>query len=371
MKEGAEESFSSPSSDTEKSEIPPVKREENVEEEKKDDFESVRANIMVFGCGGGGCNTITRLTDMGIEGARTVAANTDAKHLVQTKADSKLLIGKELTKGLGAGGYPDVGKKAAIENEREIKEHLKECDLLFVSCGLGGGTGTGASPEVARIAKESGSIVISAVTLPFKLEGTRVGRAEDGLLHLRETSDTVIVIENEKLLQIAGQKPLNEAFAVADDLIATMIKGITETISQPSLVNLDYADVRTIMNSGGVATVGVGKSDTKNRAQEAVQQALSHPLLDIDYTGATGALIQVIGGEDMTLDEISLIGETVSKNMDPDAMVMWGARVLPEYKGKIQVITIITGVKSPYLLGKPAEQKAGAVKSELGIRTIS
>ncbi len=371
MKERSENAFERAVPPEEKPREPAPESSPASEKEEKDDFESVRANIMVFGCGGGGCNTITRLTDMGIEGAKTVAANTDAKHLVQTKADSKLLIGRELTKGLGAGGYPEVGRKAARESEREIKDHLRDCDLLFVSCGLGGGTGTGASPEVARIAKEAGSIVISAVTLPFRLEGTRVRRAEDGLLHLREASDTVIVIENEKLLQIAGQKPLNEAFAVADDLIATMIKGITETISQPSLVNLDYADVRTIMNSGGVATVGVGKSDTKNRAQEAVQQALSHPLLDIDYSGATGALIQVIGGEDMTLDEINLIGETVSRNMDPDAMVMWGARVLPEYKGKMQVITIITGVKSPYLLGKPAEQRAGAVKNELGIRTIN
>jgi cell division protein FtsZ len=340
------------------------------------DFEAHQAQIMVFGCGGGGSNTITRLTDMDIKGAITIAANTDARHLAVTKAHKKVLIGKDTTRGLGAGGYPEIGRKAAEETREEIKRMLTGCDLLFITCGLGGGTGTGAAPVVAKIAKELGAIVIAAVTLPFKMEGARVGKAEDGLIHLRDACDTVIVIENQKLVQLAGNRPLGEAFAVADSLIATMIKGITETISQPSLVNLDYADVKTIMHSGGVATIGVGVSDTKNRAYEVVEQALKNPLLDVDYDGASGALIQVIGGDDMTLEEINVIGETISKKMNPEATVMWGARVLPEFNGKLQVITIITGVKSPYIMGRPQEARramsvAENFSKEFGIRVYA
>lgn len=337
-------------------------------------FQVQQARIMVIGCGGGGCNTVNRLTEMGISGAEAIAANTDAKHLASIKAHKKVLLGRELTRGLGAGGYPDVGMKAAQESKADLKEALKDCDLLFVTAGLGGGTGTGAAPVVAHMAREQGSIVIAAVTLPFKIEGARIVKAEEGLARLRETCDTVIVIENQKLVELAGNKPLKEAFGVADNLIAMMIKGITETISQPSLVNLDYADVRTIMKAGGVATIGVGESEAdSNRAREAISKALAHPLLDVDYSGATGALIQVIGGEDMRLDEISTIGEAVSRNMDPEAMVMWGARILPEYQGKLQVITIITGVKSPYILGRTAAggyEKAKSKASELGIEVI-
>jgi cell division protein FtsZ len=353
-----------------------IRGEWDMEIDTTTDFDSHQAQIMVFGCGGGGSNTITRLTEMDIKGAITIAANTDARHLAITKAHKKLLIGKELTRGLGAGGYPEIGRRAAEESREEIKRLLTGCDLLFVTCGLGGGTGTGAAPVVAKIGKELGAIVIGAVTLPFKMEGARVGKAEDGLMRLRDACDTVIVIENQKLVQLAGNKPLAEAFAVADNLIATMIKGITETISQPSLVNLDFADVKTIMHSGGVATIGVGISDTKNRAYEVVEQALKNPLLDVDYEGATGALVQIIGGEDMTLEEINIIGETISKKMNPDAMVMWGARILPEFKGKLQAITIITGVKSPYIMGKPQEVKhalsaAQSFSKELGIRVYA
>ncbi len=336
-----------------------------------ENFQVEQARIVIVGTGGAGCNTVNRLTEMGIEGAATVAANTDAKHLTITKAHRKILIGRELTRGLGAGGFPDVGKKAAEESKNDIRESLQGCDLLFLTCGLGGGTGTGSAPVVGYLAKEMGAIVIAAVTLPFKIEGARIVKAEEGLAKLREVCDTVIVIENQKLVELAGNRPLREAFGVADNLIATMIKGITETISQPSLVNLDYADVRTIMRAGGVATIGVGESDSQYRAKEAINKALAHPLLDVDYSGATGALIQVIGGEDMKLEEISTIGEAVSQHMDPDAMVMWGARILPEMKGKIQVITIITGVKSPYILGRNVSGSAARAKgNDLGIEVI-
>ncbi len=334
-----------------------------------ENFQVEQARIMVVGCGGGGSNTVNRLTELGVAGAATVACNTDAKHLAVTKSSKKILLGRELTRGLGAGGFPDVGRKAAEESKNELRDAIQGCDLMFLTCGLGGGTGTGSAPVVGYLAKEMGSIVIAAVTLPFKIEGARIVKAEEGLAKLREVCDTVIVIENQKLVELAGNRPLKEAFGVADNLIATMIKGITETISQPSLVNLDYADVRTIMRSGGVATIGVGESDSQYRAKEAINKALSHPLLDVDYSGATGALIQVIGGEDMKLEEINTIGETVSAHMDPDAMVMWGARILPELKGKIQVITIITGVKSPYILGKSQGPTAKA-RNDLGIEVL-
>ncbi|MFH0832369.1 MAG: cell division protein FtsZ [Candidatus Aenigmatarchaeota archaeon] len=334
----------------------------------QEDFETHKAKIAVLGAGGGGNNTITALTDKNILGATTIAVNTDVKHLNISRAHKKLLIGKQLTKGLGAGGYPDVGRNAAVESKDELRELLQSIDLVFVTCGLGGGTGTGALPVIAKYAKDAGAIVIAAVTLPFKLEGSRVVRAEDGLTQLRDVCDTVIVIENQRLLELAGNKPLKQAFSVADDLIATMIKGITETISQPSLVNLDYADVRAIMRAGGVASIGVGESEERNRAEDAVMKALNNPLLDVDYKGANGALIQVIGGPDMKLDEINLIGEVIQKQLNPEAQVIWGARVLPEYKGKIQVITIITGIKSPYIMG-PAQkgEKTTKFKKDFGI----
>lgn len=344
--------------------------------DEQDEFASHEARIAVVGVGGAGNNSVTRLTEIGIAGADTMILNTDGKHLAVSKANKKMLIGKELTKGLGAGGYPNVGKKAAEESKGEVKDLLKNTDLVFITCGLGGGTGTGAAPVIARMAKELGAIVIATVTLPFKIEGTRIGKAEDGLMQLREVCDTVIVMENQRLLKLAGNMPLKQAFALADELIATMIKGITETIAQPSLVNLDYADVKAVMRSGGVAAIGVGDSNSQHRAEEAVSKSLNHPLLEVDYSGATGALIQIIGGEDMTLDEINTIGETVSKNLDPEAQVIWGARVQPSHEGKIQVITIVTGVKSPYILGPTGSEKSlekrgmSGVANDLGIEII-
>lgn len=337
----------------------------------KEDFSAHKARILAVGVGGAGNNTITALTEMGIKGATTVAVNTDAKHLGISRAHQKILIGRNLTKGLGAGGYPDVGKNAALESKDDLRNLLQGIDLVFLTSGLGGGTGTGAAPIVAKIAKEQGAIVIGAVTLPFKIEGARIVKAEDGLTELRSACDTVVVVENQRLLEFAGDMPLKKAFGVADELFATMIKGITETISEPSLVNLDYADVRAIMRSGGVASIGVGESDSQSRAEEAVAKAMNHPLLDVEYKGATGALIQIIGGEDMRLDEINAIGERIQKDLSREAQVIWGARILPEYKDRIQVITIITGVKSPFILGPvQKEEIAKARESELGIEII-
>lgn len=328
------------------------------------------ASILIIGVGGAGNNMVTRLSKMGINGAKTLAVNTDVKHLSVTKADHKILLGRETTKGLGAGGYPDIGKKAAEESEKELKKMLEGVDMVYGLAGLGGGTGTGALPVISKLAKEMGAISIACVTMPFKIEGARIRKAEDGLYQLRQVCDTAIVIENDKLLKVAGDRPLEEAFGVADELIATTVKGVTETISTPSLINLDYADVRTIMHSGGVAAVGFGESNNQMRAEEAITKALQNPLLEVDYTGGSGALIHITGGSDLKLDETNLIGDYVSKLLDPDAQVIWGARIDPAFTGKIRVITIITGVKSPYILGPVAMQQQegpNTYAQELGI----
>jgi len=346
---------------------------QTVEESIHDEFglDVKDASILIVGAGGAGNNMVTRLSEMGIKGASTLAVNTDAKQLTVSKADKKLLLGREITRGLGAGGYPEVGKKAAEESEKEIRKLLEGVDMVYGLSGLGGGTGTGSLPVISRIAKEMGAISIACVTMPFKIEGARIRKAEDGLYQLRQVCDTAIVIENDKLLKVAGDLPLKEAFGVADELIATTVKGVTETIATPSLVNLDYADVKTIMHSGGVAAVGFGESNTSEKAEESVTKALTNPLLEVDYTGGSGALIHITGGNDLKLDETNMIGEYVSKLLDPDAQVIWGARIDPEFTGKIRVITIITGVKSPYILGPVAQQEAQKEFSqELGIPVL-
>ncbi len=333
-----------------------------------------QATIRVVGVGGAGNNMVGWLYKKGIKGAEIVAANTDQQHLNITGADRKFLIGKDCTRGLGCGGFPNKGAEAAQESLTQIKETLKGSDMVFICAGMGGGTGTGAAPVVAQVAKDTGAIVIGTVTMPFNIERARCDKAEFGLQQLRQVSDTVIVIDNNRLVQIAGNLPIQQAFAVANELIATMIKGIVETIAIPSLVNLDYADVRAIMFNGGVAAIGVGSSDTNNRVEEAVKGALSNPLLDINYDGATGALIHIIGGPDMTLDEVARIGELVTASLDDDANVIWGARVSEDMKGKLTVMTIITGVNSPWILGKmdkhKTEQKARALTEELGIELV-
>ncbi len=343
------------------------------QEDELKELSTNQANIKVIGVGGGGNNMVNWLYKKGIKGAEIVAVNTDAQHLTVTDADKKFIIGKDLTRGLGCGGFPQRGAEAAKESMQNIKEALKEADMVFVCAGLGGGTGTGAAPIIAKVAKDNGSIVIGTTTMPFKIERARIDKAEFGLQQLRQVSDTVIVIDNNRLVSIAGNLPVQQAFAVANELISTMIKGIVETIAVPSLVNLDYADVKTIMTDGGVAAIGVGASDTSNKVDEAVRGALSNPLLDISYQGATGAIIHIHGGPDLTLDEINRIGEQVTEAMDADANVIWGARVTEDMKGKLTVMTIITGVKSPWILGKSDGRKnfnAARVSEELGIEMI-
>ncbi|MBN1157721.1 cell division protein FtsZ [Candidatus Woesearchaeota archaeon] len=333
-----------------------------------------QANIKVVGVGGAGNNMVSWLYKKGIKGAEIIACNTDQQHLDISSADYKFLIGRNITRGLGCGGFPNKGTQAAQETSNEIKEVMKGSDMVFVCAGMGGGTGTGAAPYVAVAAKDSGAIVIGTVTMPFNIERARIDKAEFGLQQLREACDTVIVIDNNRLVQIAGNLPVQQAFAVANELISTMIRGIVETISVPSLVNLDFADVKAIMRGGGVAAIGVGVSDTTNRVDEAVKGALANPLLSISYEGAEGALIHIEGGPEMTLDEVARIGELVTEKLDEDANVIWGARINEGMKGKLCVMTIITGVTSPWILGKNdkadiAKQKRRMI-DELGIELV-
>ncbi|MDP6600007.1 MAG: cell division protein FtsZ, partial [Candidatus Woesearchaeota archaeon] len=325
--------------------------QEAVKNQQNINYENMvgQANIKVIGVGGGGSNMVSWLYKKGVKGAEIAACNTDKQHLDMTNSDRKILIGKDLTRGLGCGGFPDKGAEAAQESIQEIKDTVKSTDMAFICAGMGGGTGTGAAPVIAQVVKDSGAIVIGTVTMPFSIERARIDKAEFGLQQLRQVSDTVIVIDNNRLVNIAGNLPVQQAFAVANELIATMIRGIVETIAVPSLVNLDYADVKAIMTNGGVAAIGVGASDTTGKVEEAVKGALSNPLLDIDYKGATGALIHIEGGPDMTLDEVSKVGDLVTQTLDQDANVIWGARVSEEMRGKLTVMTIITGVKSPWI----------------------
>ena len=333
-----------------------------------------KATIRVIGVGGAGNNMVSWLYKKGIKGAEIFACNTDQQHLDNTDADRKFLIGRDLTRGLGCGGFPSKGAEAAQESIIEIKQCLKNSDMVFICAGMGGGTGTGAAHVVAHAAKETGAIVIGTVTMPFNIERARIDKAEAGLQQLRESSDTVIVVDNNRLVQIAGNLPVQQAFAVANELVATMIKGIVETIAIPSLVNLDFADVRAIMTNGGVAAIGIGASDTNNKVDEAVKGALANPLLDIEYKGATGAIIHIHGGPDLTLDDINRVGEMVTEEMDPDANVIWGARITEDMKHKLTVMTIITGVHSPWILGKSDNKKASfttlKLNDDLGIETL-
>ena len=333
-----------------------------------------RAKIKVVGCGGGGNNTINRMTEVGITGAEMIAINTDAQDLLYTTADKKILIGKDLTKGLGAGSIPKVGEDAAREQEHEIKNALQGADMVFITCGLGGGTGTGSAPIVAEIAKKMGSLVVGVVTMPFQMEGNRrYENAAHGLEKMEQQVDTLIVIPNDKLLELAPDLPLHTAFKVADEILTNSVKGIAELVTKAGLVNLDFADIRAVMGNGGVALIGVGESETDNRAGEAVEKAINNPLLDVDIGGANGALINVAGGPDMTLEEARRVVETVSVKLDDDARIIWGAQISEDLAGTIRVMLICTGVRSTQITGKSMvskEKKGKEIEDELGIEFV-
>jgi cell division protein FtsZ len=315
-----------------------------------DDFVG-QPRIVIIGCGGAGNNTVNRIHHMGVSGAETIAINTDKQHLDMIQADKRILIGKSLTKGLGAGGYPDVGKRAAEMARPTLEAILESADLVFITAGMGGGTGTGSAPVVAAIAKEQGAIVVGMVSYPFQVEKARLIRAEEGLEALAAAADSVIVLDNNRLKNFVPNLPLGQAFSVMDQLIGETVKGISETITEPSLINIDYADVRAIMSKGGVAVMLVGESKQQNKAESVVRECLSNPMLDIDYRGATGSLIHITGGTDLTLQDAEEVATSLTYELDPHADVIWGARVRSDMEGKIRVLAIMTGVKSAQILG--------------------
>ena len=364
----------SPSISEQNTSISPQSPDTTIDAELEQLLAKQRAAIKVVGTGGGGNNTIQRISEVGIVGAETIAINTDAQDLLYTTANKKILIGRELTKGLGAGSEPRIGEEAARETEQEIKKSLQGSDMVFITCGLGGGTGTGSAPVIAEIAKKIGALTVGIVTLPFAMEGQRrYENAIIGLEKMEQIVDTLIVIPNEKLLELAPELPLHTAFKVADEILTSAVKGIAELVTKTGLVNLDFADIRAVMKGGGVALIGVGESDTENRAVEAVEKAVNNPLLDADISGANGALINVIGGEDMTLDEARKVVETVSEKLDDDARIIWGAQISKDLEKTIRVMLIVTGVKSSQILGsgtKTKDKRKQEIETELGIEFL-
>jgi len=350
------------------------KSSNEIDKELEEILAKQKAKIKVIGTGGAGNNTINRVTEVGVTGAETIAINTDAQDLLYTNADIKVLIGREITNGLGAGSIPKVGEEAARESEQEIKKRLQGADMVFITCGLGGGTGTGSAPVIAEIAKKMSCLTVGIVTLPFVMEGQRrYENAIMGLEKLEQNVDTLIVIPNDKLLELAPDLPLQTAFKVADEILTNAVKGIAELVTKAGLVNLDFADIKAVMGDGGVAMIGVGESDTENRATEAVEKALSNPLLDVEISGATGALINVAGGSDMTLDEARKVVETVSEKLDPDARIIWGAQIYDDLENTIRAMLIVTGVNSPQIFGRDrvsVEKKKKDIQDELGIEFV-
>lgn len=312
---------------------------------------SLETQISVVGCGGGGCNTVDRIAKEGIHGAELVAVNTDAQDLKYSSADTKLLIGKETCNGRGAGSVPKRGEESAREDIEQIEEIVQDQDMVFITAGMGGGTGTGAAPVVAEVASKH-ALTISVVTTPFTAEGkARLDNAEGGLRRLQDHSDTVIVVPNDRLLDFAPNLPLQKAFKLADEVLMRSVKGITELITKPSLVNLDFADIRTVMEGGGVAMIGLGEADSADKAESSVTEALESPLLDVNISNASNVLVNVNGGPNMQIDEAQGVVELLNNRVSDEARIIWGAGVDEELQGKIRSMIVITGVESPQIYG--------------------
>jgi len=345
-----------------------------VDRELEELLKKHKARIKVVGIGGSGGNTISRMKDVGISGGELIAINTDAQDLLYTSADAKILIGKELTQGMGAGSNPQVGNESARESEHEIKEKLLGANMVFITCGLGGGTGSGAAPVVADISKKLNALTIAVVTLPFSIEGQkRYENAIDGLEKLESIVDTLIVIPNDKLLELVPELPLHTAFKVADEILTNAVKGTTELVTKPGLVNLDFADIRAVMSGGGVSMIGLGESDSQNRALESIEKAIDNPLLDVDITNASGALVNIIGGPDLSLDEAKKVIETVGSRLNPSAKMVWGAQISEDMDKSMRVMLIVTGVKSPQILGHDEtsmDRRKKEMQDELGIEFV-
>jgi len=332
---------------------------DDINSELVDLINQSRTKIFVIGAGGAGNNTISRLGEIGIEGAETISINTDAQDLFFCKSNDKILIGKETCKGLGAGGIPDVGEASAEESEEQIKRKIEGADMVFVTCGLGGGTGTGSAPVVSRIAQKAGALTIAVVTMPFSAEGIkRRENAERGLEKLQEAADTVLVIPNDKLLEVAPSLPINKAFMVSDELLGRAVKGITELITKPGLISLDFADIKSVMENSGMAMIGMGESDTGDRAIESVNEALNSPLLDLDISTAKSALVNISGSSDLTLNEAEKIVQIVADELDPDANIIWGTQIQDDLASTVRTTIVVAGVTSPSILGSDDSYKS-------------
>lgn len=334
------------------------------------------ARIKVVGVGGSGNNVIARMKEVGLRGVELIAVNTDAQALHQSGAEEKLHIGKNLTKGLGAGMNPEIGRQAAEENRDEIQEILKDSDMIFVTCGMGGGTGTGAAPVVAEVAKESGALTVAVVTKPFSFEGMqRAMIAEEGLEQLKDRVDALVVIPNDRLLQIIDKKTsLLSAFRIVDDVLRQGVQGISDLITVPGVVNVDFADVKAIMQDAGSALMGIGKASGDNRATEAARQAINSPLLEVSIEGAKGVLFNVTGSDDLTMLEINEAANIITESIDPNAKVIFGAVSMNDSdlkKGEIKITVIATGFEEVDLGNRhfgPREETVTEVRREPEIR---
>ncbi|TFG57182.1 MAG: cell division protein FtsZ [Methanomassiliicoccus sp.] len=310
--------------------------------------ESLKIKISIIGCGGGGSNTVRRMHQGNVEGVNLVALNTDARHLLSIQAPHKILIGRSMTKGLGSGSIPEIGQRAAEESENEIWKHVDGQNIVFIVAGMGGGTGTGSAPVVAEMAKKAGALTIGVVTLPFRAEGTvRMTNAIKGLERLKERCDTTIVLQNDRLLELVPKLPLEAAFRVTDEVLMQSIRGITDALTKPGLVNIDFNDLLTIMRNGGMALIGLGESsEYGQRAEACIEDALSSPMLgSVDIKQAKGALVRVVGGDDLTVTEAEKSALLVSEAVDPRAHIIWGCAVDPDLKGSMRVLVVLTGVK--------------------------
>ena len=307
------------------------------------------ATIKVIGVGGAGNNAVNRMIDAGIKGVDFIAVNTDRQALQTSKANTKIQIGEKITRGLGAGANPDIGAQSAEESKAEVAEVLRGADMVFVTAGMGGGTGTGAAPVVAAAAKEMGILTIGVVTKPFTFEGKkRLSQAERGIESLKGKVDTLVVIPNDKLLQIIDRKTsIIEAFKMADDILRQGVQGISDLIAVPGLVNLDFADVKTIMLNQGMAHMGVGRASGENRAEDAAKEAIQSPLLETSIEGAKGVIINITGGEDLGLHEVNTAAELVQRSVDPEANIIFGTVTDPSMQDEIQITVIATGFEKP------------------------
>ena len=323
--------------------------------------------VVAVGLGGAGCNVISWAKERGITGGKLVAVNTDATHLMITKADKRILIGEKLTRGLGSGGYAEVGEKALYENANEVLYELAKSNIIFMVAGLGGGTGTGSIVGLADVLRKKfagnpmSPLIVGVVTLPFEVETARMAAAKRGLSRLKAACDSVVVIDNNRLVKVAGNLPFREALGVANTTVGKFVKGVTETITTASLINLDYADLKAIMTGSGLASIGIGEGTGETRVETAVEKALNGRLLDIeDVTKAQGLLIHVSGGEDLTLSEVNRAAEIMKRSLPPKVKIIWGARVDKELKGAVSVMAVVTGVESAFL--RKNEKHIGPIK---------